>query len=66
MPGTAKRKCEPSSSVASLASEVHEQKPADSALQPLGGTCIIAFSCLFLLFVDLFCQQPFEWHFFAE
>lgn len=39
MPGTAKRKCEPSSSVASLNSGVHEQKPTDNAIQPLGGIC---------------------------
>lgn len=45
MPGTAKRKCEPSSSVASLNSGVHEQKPADNAVQPLGG---ISTSQLFL------------------
>lgn len=37
VPGTAKRKCEPSSSVASPISGVHEQKPADNALQRLGG-----------------------------
>uniref|UniRef100_A0A8C0FKJ8 Period circadian protein homolog 2 n=1 Tax=Bubo bubo TaxID=30461 RepID=A0A8C0FKJ8_BUBBB len=36
VPGTAKRKCEPSSSVASLNSGVHEQKAADNAIQPLG------------------------------
>ncbi|XP_051482054.1 period circadian protein homolog 2 isoform X2 [Apus apus] len=36
VPGTAKRKCEPSSSVASLTSGVHEQKTADNAIQPLG------------------------------
>lgn len=34
MPGTAKRKCEPSSSVHS---GVHEQKAAVNAIQPLGG-----------------------------
>lgn len=34
MPGTAKRKCEPSSSVNS---GVHEQKAAVNAIQPLGG-----------------------------
>lgn len=34
VPGTAKRKCEPSSSVNS---GVHEQKAAVNAIQPLGG-----------------------------
>lgn len=44
MPGTAKRKYEASSSVASLNSGVHEQKPADSAIQPLGGISKSVFS----------------------
>lgn len=37
VPGTSKRKCEPSTSVASLSSGVHEQKAADNSIQPLGG-----------------------------
>ncbi|KFW67798.1 Period circadian protein 2, partial [Pygoscelis adeliae] len=41
VPGTAKRKCEPSSSVASLNSGVHEQKPADNAMQPLGDPAVL-------------------------
>uniref|UniRef100_A0A8U8AZ23 Period circadian protein homolog 2 n=1 Tax=Geospiza parvula TaxID=87175 RepID=A0A8U8AZ23_GEOPR len=36
VPGTAKRKCEPSTSVASLSSGVHEPKAADNSIQPLG------------------------------
>lgn len=46
MPGTAKRKCEPSASVASLSSGVHEQKAADDSIQPLGGNSITAFPWL--------------------
>ncbi|XP_040468856.1 period circadian protein homolog 2 isoform X1 [Falco naumanni] len=41
VPGTAKRKCEPSSGVASLNSGVHEQKPADNAVQPLGDPAVL-------------------------
>ncbi|XP_067158051.1 period circadian protein homolog 2 isoform X2 [Apteryx mantelli] len=36
VPGTSKRKCEPSSNVASLNSGVHEPKTSDNAIQPLG------------------------------
>uniref|UniRef100_A0A8B9UMD4 Period circadian protein homolog 2 n=1 Tax=Anas zonorhyncha TaxID=75864 RepID=A0A8B9UMD4_9AVES len=38
VPGTAKRKCEPSSSVNS---GVHEQKAAVNAIQPLGGPAVL-------------------------
>ncbi|KAM6127370.1 period circadian protein homolog 2 isoform 1-T5 [Phoenicopterus ruber ruber] len=40
VPGTAKRKCEPSS-VPSLNSGVHGQKPADNAIQPLGDPAVL-------------------------
>lgn len=48
MPGTAKRKCEPSSSVNS---GVHEQKASVNAIQPLGGISILVslFICCFFL-----------------
>uniref|UniRef100_A0A8C0UJK8 Period circadian protein homolog 2 n=1 Tax=Cyanistes caeruleus TaxID=156563 RepID=A0A8C0UJK8_CYACU len=41
VPGTAKRKCEPSTSVASLSSGVHEQKAADNSIQPLGDPAVL-------------------------
>ncbi|PKU38451.1 hypothetical protein llap_11242 [Limosa lapponica baueri] len=41
VPGTAKRKCEASSSVASLNSGVHEQKTADNGIQPLGDPAVL-------------------------
>uniref|UniRef100_A0A8U8B1T7 Period circadian protein homolog 2 n=1 Tax=Geospiza parvula TaxID=87175 RepID=A0A8U8B1T7_GEOPR len=40
VPGTAKRKCEPSTSVASLSSGVHEPKAADNSIQPLGAATL--------------------------
>ncbi|XP_064373013.1 period circadian protein homolog 2 [Dromaius novaehollandiae] len=41
VPGTSKRKCEPSSNVASLNSGVHEPKTADNAIQPLGDPAVL-------------------------
>ncbi|NXA31263.1 PER2 protein, partial [Eudromia elegans] len=41
VPGTSKRKCEPSSNVASLNAVVHESKTADNTLQPLGDPAVL-------------------------
>ncbi|NWX90884.1 PER2 protein, partial [Nothoprocta pentlandii] len=41
VPGTSKRKCEPSSNVASLNAGVHEPKTADNAIQPLGDPAVL-------------------------
>lgn len=52
VPGTAKRKCEPSTSVASLSSGVHEPKAADNSIQPLGGNSTSQLSHSWVLLAD--------------
>lgn len=50
MPGTAKRKCEPSSSVNS---SVHEQKASVNAIQPLGGISTLVSLFVYLLILTV-------------
>ena len=49
VPGTAKRKCEPSSSVNS---GVHEQKASVNAIQPLGGISTLVSLCICCFFLS--------------